>query len=54
MKLSMKLKNVKIYMHSIRVVNEWNRLTEDMANVDSIHKFKRYDRECSRNGAPQV
>lgn len=57
-KLSKKLVNtdVKKYFYSIRVLDEWNRMTEDMVSAKSIHKSRRlYNRRvCSRDGAPQV
>lgn len=33
-------KGVKKHMYSIRMVDQWNRLTEDLSNAGRIHKFK--------------
>lgn len=58
MEVSKKLMKIfsKKYFYHIRMVDEWNRMTEDMVNANSINKSKKqYDnREFSRDGPPQV
>lgn len=36
----LKKKDVKKYINSTRVVDEWSEMTEDMFNADSIHELR--------------
>lgn len=54
-KLKLARKDLKKYFCSIRVVEQWNQLSNDTVNAKRIQKFKLYGcRESTWDGATYV